>query len=116
MSLILREGPSFYDFQVFVVPPFCSPCDLSFWFIIYSSLFIPLPFLLILLNLILKDENPKAVAGYVSSCIPHPIQSKQGYQHTIYSLRSALLCVYSSQAKGDMSVKGGLWASSLCSP
>lgn len=112
MSLILREGPSFYDFKVFVVPPFYSPCDLSFWFIIYSSLFIPLPFLLILLNLILKDENPKAAAGYVSSCIPHPIQIRLSTHH----LRSALLCVYSSLAKGDMSVKGGLWASSLCSP
>ena len=32
MSLILREGPSFYDFQVFEAPPFCFPCKLSFWF------------------------------------------------------------------------------------
>ena len=35
MSLILREGPSFYDFQVFEAPPFCFPCKLSFWFYLF---------------------------------------------------------------------------------
>lgn len=41
MRLILREGPYFYDFQVFEVPPFSSPMNFLWNFFLFLLLFIP---------------------------------------------------------------------------
>lgn len=92
MSLILRKWPSFYDFWFFPTIPSCKlPGILFFLVVIYFSLFIPLP-ILILLNLFLKNENPAAEVGVF---LYSPTLSKCHDQHAIY-MYSAQLCVVSA--------------------
>lgn len=75
-----------------------------FWVVIYSSLYHPLPILLILLNLTLRDENPEGVAHCVSVPVfPNPPKHA-------YLLSSAPLCFYSSLAKGERFIQGDPWA------
>lgn len=77
---------------------------------IYSSLFIPLPILLILSNPTLKDENPKAVTHYVRIPIfPHPTQTPLPTYHLLTQLSTAVFLQQSGQ--GRMPLKGNPWAS-----
>lgn len=106
MSRILREWSSLYDFQVFEVPPFCSTLW-AFRIFLFVYVIIPVclfPILLILLNLILKDENPRSVAHHVSVPVfPHPTQTLLSACHLLIS--SATLCFYSSLPEGEKSSK-----------